>query len=987
MDIYLALALLLSMLTSSRGQTAEQKELHSSRDSYQRISFNLSSPENLPWTNVVCPKGYFISSISYAFNRTAIVDKNKSEFLWDPDIAKLLQLDDVLLKYKEDRTIDLPKSSRDEEFLVRLIETERRQKSNRAKKRQTTKANTLEHDHIRESNRQQSTIHSSPGPNIHFVSSKIDKREYFLSPSKPRQDWEDVLKSARDNYERRQRNQSLDIQVAESDFGPCPTLLMCLGYQACVFHLSTEFCRGDPVPLFRKQLDMNVVCEQDAAFPTRHAPHGAEKLYEEVVYLKYDSKLEIPLRQYESTQIHPVVNKESEIFDVKCPDVSRAFASGYRGNCTATPSNKDNSSNELWFKLAKSFTTAWGSYDILRAILEGMEWLLRLGHWDHAIVISGSDLPVRTVGDMMLALAPYRGHSFLGFYDINEEFSKWNYARDNIWLTCEGFTHSLGSRRSPSNLKSYAATSWSIYARNFISAILERPRDELFDKMQWFLQTTFIPDEAFLATLTHINSSLRQYVHHWKLYWSKPFVGENIDGLCRHTLHADSCQGPGILYPQDVTSLKDQSHHTFFSRKFSADPEDIARKEVLNIILNDEFGAYLREQTPAAIMELLIKIALNKMAAKYSMEFKMIQMRNFRSLPRLQSADPGCYWLQRANFNRLHEFFYIIEFEVIDAHGQKLNARALMAPRHPLRHQCFCDGDLRVLYVSSTPSNRDLMNFAYSVPHDPYSDTLHLAIGLDMANTTLSCSGLKSELIPARLVNQTIGNKVRSLLEFEILLLSPGGIVECRKTRVVEHTHGKENPVPEHRHIFFHFEIPCSIREVGYWTVSVSEVNRTSAFVYNATFLVVDTSEPVDIAQMTGILETLKLQITIYAFPTPLPDIITDNWKVENVAVINEKRHESYYSNVERDGSIPKAEEHVDQPSNKTLKAHSRQPQKKRTATSWIWITLVVIVILDMFWGDIVGLVEKLKGRIRRKLSFYALLVVCALALDKLSHV
>lgn len=33
----------------------------------------------------------------------------------------------------------------------------------------------------------------------------------------------------------------------------------------------------------------------------------------------------------------------------------------------------------------------------------------------------------------------------------------------------------------------------------------------------------------------------RYKIHHWRMFISKPYFGENIDGLCRHTLDADAC--------------------------------------------------------------------------------------------------------------------------------------------------------------------------------------------------------------------------------------------------------------------------------------------------------------------------------------------------------------------------------------------------------------------------------------------------------------
>ncbi len=41
--------------------------------------------------------------------------------------------------------------------------------------------------------------------------------------------------------------------------------------------------------------------------------------------------------------------------------------------------------------------------------LQAMEELLRMGVWDFSMTLSGTDLPIRNVDDLALALAPHRG--------------------------------------------------------------------------------------------------------------------------------------------------------------------------------------------------------------------------------------------------------------------------------------------------------------------------------------------------------------------------------------------------------------------------------------------------------------------------------------------------------------------------------------------------------------------------------------------------
>ena len=49
----------------------------------------------------------------------------------------------------------------------------------------------------------------------------------------------------------------------------------------------------------------------------------------------------------------------------------------------------------------------------MNMISQQFEELARMGVWDFLINMSGSDLNLRDIDDLALALAPYRGHNFL----------------------------------------------------------------------------------------------------------------------------------------------------------------------------------------------------------------------------------------------------------------------------------------------------------------------------------------------------------------------------------------------------------------------------------------------------------------------------------------------------------------------------------------------------------------------------------------------
>ena len=60
----------------------------------------------------------------------------------------------------------------------------------------------------------------------------------------------------------------------------------------------------------------------------------------------------------------------------------------------------------------------------MRAELEGFEELLRMGHWDFAINLSGADLPLRDVDDLAATLAPYRGTNFVPIFGQRNKDAK-----------------------------------------------------------------------------------------------------------------------------------------------------------------------------------------------------------------------------------------------------------------------------------------------------------------------------------------------------------------------------------------------------------------------------------------------------------------------------------------------------------------------------------------------------------------------------------
>jgi hypothetical protein len=60
-------------------------------------------------------------------------------------------------------------------------------------------------------------------------------------------------------------------------------------------------------------------------------------------------------------------------------------------------------------------------------------------------------------------------------------------------------------------------------------------------------------------------------------------------------------QGPSLIYPQDDHMIRDQSHMTFFARKYSMDFEDPARTQTIQLVSEDRYGQFVFREMPPHI--------------------------------------------------------------------------------------------------------------------------------------------------------------------------------------------------------------------------------------------------------------------------------------------------------------------------------------------------------------------------------------------------
>ncbi|KAF0289120.1 Xylosyltransferase 1 [Amphibalanus amphitrite] len=195
----------------------------------------------------------------------------------------------------------------------------------------------------------------------------------------------------------------------------------------------------------------------------------------------------------------------------------------------------------------RSFAASWASYNIVRAELEALEELLRAGLWDHALLLSGADLPLRGVDELAAALAAHRSVSFVSTFD--------------------------GWKDDPSRPQP-VRSQWFVLSREMAEFVTRLEQHPDIARRMFRFKNLGIPDEFVFSTLLFASPHRNAHVN-TNLHYLKMFQPNNADGLCRHQDDADFCgRGPGDFTENDLHKLKVWGvPFKFFARKFAtADP-------------------------------------------------------------------------------------------------------------------------------------------------------------------------------------------------------------------------------------------------------------------------------------------------------------------------------------------------------------------------------------------------------------------------------
>ena len=197
----------------------------------------------------------------------------------------------------------------------------------------------------------------------------------------------------------------------------------------------------------------------------------------------------------------------------------------------------------------RSFVTSWGSFGLVRALLEAYEELCRMGVWDFVIDLSGADLPLRKVEDLSLALAPYRNQSFLAFHGVGYKNAPNQMDPEAMkglhleaFYACDGFTFNVTRHGKPllfSDMKMASASQWSVLSRHLVEDLLDQRRHPpAWTKHHFYMATAVIPDESYIPTFA-VNSG--HTVNNMAVHLTKAFNGQDAYRLCRHLNDADFC--------------------------------------------------------------------------------------------------------------------------------------------------------------------------------------------------------------------------------------------------------------------------------------------------------------------------------------------------------------------------------------------------------------------------------------------------------------
>ena len=366
----------------------------------------------------------------------------------------------------------------------------------------------------------------------------------------------------------------------------------------------------------------------------------------------------------------------------------------------------------------RSVSPIWGSYGMVRAMLELMEEAVRMSDWDFVIMLSGSDLPLRSVDDLAMSLAAYKGKNFFQFYTSTPRNGdpklKWTnppFCFNRRW-GCDGFYFRVTYKETMptlDELEIYTVSSFVVVNREYVEDIVDQNRHpDAFKRHIFYLQMSSLPDESFFSTFA-MNSRHKGSVNNVGIHFLKGFEEVDSLGLCRHMEESDTCgRGPGNFAKSDGGQFWLTANRFFFARKFlTNDTGDFARTEALRV-KNNYYKLY-EEYFSEAILKLLAMEALKRVPKHYSnwLESEII-VENYQILTKFHAADRCCQVFHDTHLSSVGDHSILLDFR---------NRKSRYRAKFDIKSQakCFGKGHLRLFWATTWTGPKNLPS-DYNIP-------------------------------------------------------------------------------------------------------------------------------------------------------------------------------------------------------------------------------------------------------------------------------
>ncbi|XP_064630012.1 uncharacterized protein LOC135488948 [Lineus longissimus] len=526
-----------------------------------------------------------------------------------------------------------------------------------------------------------------------------------------------------------------------------------------------------------------------------------------------------------------------------------------------------NAKNIRVIPIERSFSTSWGSFQILRAELECYEELLRMGIWDFIVNLSGSDLALRDVDDLAAALAPHRAANLLRLnkpiWFVLDKPSRY------AWYSCGAHVYNSSAREQKYPQVS-GSSQFKIISRDFATFLVSNDRGDKINAMTHYLQTSIIPDESYIATILQ-HSRFKSTLLLSSTTLLKPFEGETANKLCKHSDDVDLCgSGPGTIVPHDFPKVQYETNHFYFARKFSPNHEDRTRLEVIKWAL-DGYYHEVSNILPRNMIGQMGELVIEKLLAERG-ESYLIEHIKFAMFRKLAPSDPCCEHPHAMGKKTVDEFGYWLDMDVVSStKGKPEKKKQLRASLDMVKpSSCYPGGHLRMLNVNTRP---DIMHpegpdgppclfHNFPVPVQPSGGVfMWVNIYFHISPSSKACTDTekinnadnrKYFSFPVGSLNRTFSpdgypfiigsaNPTESssnILRLFITVMDPKGKVHCWKDAVMDLSKLK---ISEDENSTMHTSIlHCDPFYEGLWTVKVRDLKEDRPFNYKMSVYLYD---------------------------------------------------------------------------------------------------------------------------------------------------